>query len=196
MPELESPLEIGGVELPNRLYRAPLLECAGEGPDAADVLADELEPAAAAGAGLVCQGAAPVRESGGRVAPSMTPFADPTFVATLSAVPERIHAHGGRIFAQLDAGGLRSMETWHAAYRRANPDLRQLAVSRPPWPFRAADRLGVLELDARASSRPTKRTTSRRTSGASGVCRTPEVLAERGELVREGAYDGDSGTND
>jgi 2,4-dienoyl-CoA reductase-like NADH-dependent reductase (Old Yellow Enzyme family) len=26
-------------------------------------------------------------------------------------------------------------------------------------------------------------------TGANGVCRTPEVLAERGELEREGAYD-------
>jgi 2,4-dienoyl-CoA reductase-like NADH-dependent reductase (Old Yellow Enzyme family) len=152
VPELESSLDIGGVELPNRLYRAPLLECAGEETDAADLLGAELEPAAAAGAGLVCQGAAPVRESGGRVAPGMTPFADPEFVAGLSSVPDRIHAHGGRIVAQLDTGGLRSMETWHAEYRRANPDLRQLAVSKPPWPFRLADRLGLLDYDARVLS--------------------------------------------
>jgi 2,4-dienoyl-CoA reductase-like NADH-dependent reductase (Old Yellow Enzyme family) len=150
--ELEAPLEIGGVELPNRLYRAPLLECAGEGPDAADVLIDELEPAAAAGAGLVCQGAAPVREEGGRVAPSMTGLADPEFAAGLSTVTDAVHDHGGRIFAQLDSGGLRSMETWHAEYRRANPDLTQQAVSRPPWPLRLADRLGFLELDARVLS--------------------------------------------
>ena len=119
MPELEAPLEIGGVELPNRLYRAPLLECAGEGPDAPEILADELEPAAAAGAGLVCQGAAPVRAEGGRVAPSMTGLADPEVAARLSAVTEAVHDHGGRIFAQLDTGGLRSMETWPGGTRRA-----------------------------------------------------------------------------
>ncbi|UPV76500.1 NADH:flavin oxidoreductase (plasmid) [Halorussus limi] len=152
MSELEAPLEIGGVELPNRLYRAPLLECAGDGPDAPETLVDELEPAAAAGAGLVCQGASPVREAGGRVAPAMTPLADPEFAARLSAVPDAIHDRGGRVFAQLDHGGLRSMETWHVGYRRANPDLNQLAVSRPPWPLRAADRLGFLELDPRVLS--------------------------------------------
>jgi 2,4-dienoyl-CoA reductase-like NADH-dependent reductase (Old Yellow Enzyme family) len=152
VPELEAPLEIGGVELPNRLYRAPLLECAGEGPDAADVLVEELEPAAEAGAGLICQGAAPIREEGGRVAPAMTSVADPEFTASLSPVPEAIHDHGGRIFAQLDTGGLRSMETWHAEYRRGNPGLRQLAVSRPPWPLRAADHLGFLDFDAHVLS--------------------------------------------
>ncbi|WP_115865706.1 oxidoreductase [Halorussus litoreus] len=149
MPELEDPLEIGGVELPNRLYRAPLLECAGEGSDAADRLRSELEPAAESGAGLVFQGAAPVRESGGRVAPSMTGFADDEFVAGLSELTDAVHDHGGRIFVQLDHGGLRSLEAWHAEYRRANPDLRQLAVSRPPWPLRLLDRLGFLHFDAR-----------------------------------------------
>ncbi|WP_435181896.1 NADH:flavin oxidoreductase [Halorussus sp. AFM4] len=152
MPELESPLEIGGVELPNRLYRAPLLECAGEGPDAAETLAAELEPAAAAGAGLVFQGASPVRETGGRVAPSMTSLADPEFAESLSAFTDAVHDHGGRVFVQLDHGGLRSLETWHRGYRRANPDLTQLAVSEPPRPLRLADRLGFLDLDARVLS--------------------------------------------
>ncbi|ERH10247.1 MAG: hypothetical protein J07HX64_02019 [halophilic archaeon J07HX64] len=50
---LTDPVEIGGVTLPNRLYRAPLLECAGNGPGAVDTLVDELEPTAAAGAGLI-----------------------------------------------------------------------------------------------------------------------------------------------
>jgi 2,4-dienoyl-CoA reductase-like NADH-dependent reductase (Old Yellow Enzyme family) len=149
---LEAPLEIGGVELPNRLYRAPLLECAGEGPDAVETLVEELRPAAAAGAGLVCQGAAPVGESGGRVAPSMTGLADPALAARLSTLTDAVHDHGGRIFVQLDHGGLRSMETWHAEYRGANPDLSQIAVSAPPWPLRALDRLGFLDYDARVLS--------------------------------------------
>jgi 2,4-dienoyl-CoA reductase-like NADH-dependent reductase (Old Yellow Enzyme family) len=149
---LEAPLEIGGVELPNRLYRAPLLECAGEGPDAVETLVEELRPAAAAGAGLVCQGAAPVGESGGRVAPSMTGLADPALAARLSTLTDAVHDYGGRIFVQLDHGGLRSMETWHAEYRDANPDLSQIAVSAPPWPLRALDRLGFLDYDARVLS--------------------------------------------
>ena len=39
---LTDPVTIGGVELPNRLYRAPLLECAGNGPDAVETFIDEL----------------------------------------------------------------------------------------------------------------------------------------------------------
>jgi 2,4-dienoyl-CoA reductase-like NADH-dependent reductase (Old Yellow Enzyme family) len=39
------------------------------------------------------------------------------------------------------------METWHAGYRDDHPDLRQLAVSRPPALLRALDRLGFLGYD-------------------------------------------------
>ncbi|WP_254766306.1 NADH:flavin oxidoreductase [Salinilacihabitans rarus] len=147
MATLEDPLDIGGVEVPNRLYRAPLLECAGNGPDAVETLIDDLEPAAESGVGLVCQGATIVRGEGGCAAPGMTRVHDPAFVSRLSRLTDRIHDHGGRIFLQLEHGGLRSMETWHAAYRAANPGLEQLAVSRPPWPLRLLDRLGVLDYD-------------------------------------------------
>ncbi|WP_224269501.1 NADH:flavin oxidoreductase [Haloprofundus salinisoli] len=148
MPRLEDPLELGGLTVPNRLYRAPLLECAGNGDDAVETLVSDLEPAAASGAGLVCQGATVVRGEGGCAAPGMTRVHDPDFVANLSKLTDAIHAHGGTIAIQLEHGGLRSMETWHAGYRRANPDLQQLAVSRPPWPLRLLDTLGFLNYDA------------------------------------------------
>ncbi|KTG10067.1 NADH-dependent flavin oxidoreductase [Haloprofundus marisrubri] len=148
MSRLENPLEIGGLTLSNRLYRAPLLECAGNGDDAVETLVSDLEPAAAAGAGLVCQGATIVRGEGGCAAPGMTRVHDPEFVAELSTLTDAIHAHGSRIAIQLEHGGLRSMETWHAGYRQANPNLQQLAVSRPPWPLRLLDRLGFLSYDA------------------------------------------------
>jgi 2,4-dienoyl-CoA reductase-like NADH-dependent reductase (Old Yellow Enzyme family) len=144
-PRLTDPLDVGGLTLRNRLYRAPLLECAGNGPDAAERLAAELEPAAAAGAGLVCQGATIVRGEGGCAAPGMTRVHDDEFVAGLARVPEACHDHGAAVAVQLEHGGLRAMETWHAGHRRANPDLDQLAVSRPPAPLRALDRLGVLD---------------------------------------------------
>ncbi len=51
MTSLEDPLSIGDCEIPNRLYRAPLLECAGNGPDSVDTLIDDLEPAAESGVG-------------------------------------------------------------------------------------------------------------------------------------------------
>ena len=145
MPTLRDPVEIGGLELRNRLYRAPLLECAGTNEETADRLIWELEPAAAAGAGLIFQGATIVRSEGGCAAPGMTRFADDGFVAGLGDVPDAIHDHGGRIFCQLAHGGLRSMEVWHDAYASDHPDLTQPAVSELPWQFRALDRLGVLD---------------------------------------------------
>ncbi|AHG00650.1 NADH-dependent flavin oxidoreductase [Halostagnicola larsenii XH-48] len=147
MATLEDPIDIGDVTVLNRLYRAPLLECAGNGPDAVDVLIEDLEPAAASGVGLIYQGATVVRSEGGCAAPGMTRVHDPEFVSQLSRLTDRIHEHGSRIFVQLEHGGLRSMESWHADYRAKNPDLEQLAVSRPPRQLRALDRLGLLSFD-------------------------------------------------
>ncbi|MXR51788.1 NADH:flavin oxidoreductase [Halovenus sp. WSH3] len=144
---LTEPIEIGGVELRNRLYRAPLLECAGNGPDAVETYIDELEPAAESGAGLIFQGASIVTESGGCAAPNMTRVHDPAFVDRLSALTDRIHDHGSRIFIQLAHGGLRSMSLWHSEYRTRNPEEGQLAVSEPPVQLRAADRAGLIDLD-------------------------------------------------
>lgn len=144
---LETPLEIGGLELRNRLYRAPLLEHAGD--DApVDRLIEELEPCVEAGAGLVMQGATPIRGAEGRAVPGMTGFDDPDRVASMRRLTDRIESHGGRIFAQLAHGGLRSMEIWHADYRRRHPELRQRVVSTPPIPLRIADRLGLISIDA------------------------------------------------
>lgn len=147
MPTLDDPVEIGGLHLSNRLYRAPLLECAGNGPNAAETLRRELEPAAESGVGLIHQGATIVSESGGCAAPNMTRVHDPNFVADLDVVPEAIESHGGAVFAQLEHGGLRSMETWHAKYRDDHPDLQQAAVSRPPALLRLLDRMGFLDYD-------------------------------------------------
>ncbi|WP_380678870.1 NADH:flavin oxidoreductase [Salinigranum sp. GCM10025319] len=148
MVRLEDPIDVGGLTVPNRLYRAPLLECAGNGDGAVDALVSHLEPAAAAGAGLVCQGATIVRRPGGCAAPNMTYVDDPGFVSRLSRLTDAIHDHGSTIAIQLEHGGLRSMETWHAGYR-ADHDLRQLAVSPPPRLLQLFDRLGFLSYDPR-----------------------------------------------
>jgi 2,4-dienoyl-CoA reductase-like NADH-dependent reductase (Old Yellow Enzyme family) len=152
VPALEDPLSVGDCRLPNRLYRAPLLECAGNGPDAVETLVADLEPAAAAGAGLIFQGATIVTAEGGCAAPGMTRVHDPDFVERLGAVTDAVHDHGARIFLQLEHGGLRSMETWHAEFRREHPDLEQLAVSRPPAALRLLDRAGLLDYDAHVLS--------------------------------------------
>jgi 2,4-dienoyl-CoA reductase-like NADH-dependent reductase (Old Yellow Enzyme family) len=151
-PAVTDPLDVGGYRLPNRLYRAPLLECAGTDAESADRLLDHLEPAAAAGAGLVCQGATIVTPEGGCAAPNMTRVHDESFVASLQRVTDGIHDHGGKIAIQLEDGGLRSMETWHVGYRRDHPHLVQRAVSRPPALLRLLDRVGFLSYDAEVLS--------------------------------------------
>ena len=143
---LTEPAEIGGVDLQNRLYRAPLLECAGNGPGAVDTFIDELEPAAASGVGLIFQGASVVSAEGGCAAPNMTRVHDPAFVDRLSRLTDRIHEHGSRVFIQLAEGGLRSMGLWHREYRKRHPDTPQKAVSDPPWQLELADRAGIIDL--------------------------------------------------
>jgi len=145
---LGDPLDVGRLTFPNRLYRAPLLECAGDDADAGERLADELEPAASSGSGLVFQGATLVRGEGGAVAPNMTRIDTDRKAERLRAVTDAVHDHGGRIVIQLDHGGLRSLETWHREYRDAGADRQQLAVSRVPVHLRAAARTGFLEYDA------------------------------------------------
>jgi 2,4-dienoyl-CoA reductase-like NADH-dependent reductase (Old Yellow Enzyme family) len=145
-PMLDDPVTVGGVSVPNRLYRAPLLECAGNGPDAVETLVAELEPTAASGVGLVFQGASIVTADGGCAAPNMTRVHDPEFVADLSGVTDAVHDHGGKIFLQLAHGGLRSQAVWHAGFHERTPDHSELAVSRPPWQLRALDRFGLLDL--------------------------------------------------
>ena len=146
MTTLTDPVSLGGLSLPNRLYRAPVLECAGNGPDAVETLVRELEPSAQSGVGLVFQGASIVTDRGGCAAPNMTRVHDPSFVADLSRLTDAVHDAGGTIFVQLAHGGLRSMSTWHAEYRERHSDQRQLAVSEPPWQLRALDRAGIVSL--------------------------------------------------
>ncbi|WP_439027945.1 NADH:flavin oxidoreductase [Haloarchaeobius sp. DT45] len=177
MPRLDDPVTIGDCEVPNRLYRAPLLECAGNGEDAVDTLIADLEPAAESGVGLVFQGATIVTESGGCAAPGMTRVHDDEFVSRLSTLTDAIHDHGGKIFVQLEHGGLRSMETWHAGYREEHPGERQLAVSRPPWQLRLLDRLGFLHFD------PQVMTTE-------AVYELAESFGKAGERCVDAGYDG------
>lgn len=147
MPRVTDPFALGNCRIDNRLYRAPLLECAGNGADAVETLISELVPAAEAGAGLIFQGATIVRSTGGCAAPNMTRVADPEFVADLERLTDRIHEHDSKIAIQLEHGGLRSREIWHAGFRDQSAE--QLAVSRPPRPLRWLDRLGVLSLSPR-----------------------------------------------
>lgn len=137
MVHLADPVSIGSVEVRNRFYRAPLLEVAGNRPDAARVLARELAPSAAGGCGLIFQGASLVTAEGGRTAPGLSRVHEREFVLSLAPAVEAVHAHGGKLFMQLGHGALQSMELWHAEYRARHPGLVTRAVSEPPRWFRA-----------------------------------------------------------
>lgn len=137
MPSLPDPLRIGSVEVRNRLYRAPLLEVAGNRPDAARIVQRHLEPSAAGGCGLVFQGACLVTAEGGRTAPGLSRFHDRDFVLSLAPAVKAVQAHGTKLFVQLGHGALQCMEAWHVAYRAAHPGLATYAISTPPWWFRA-----------------------------------------------------------
>jgi 2,4-dienoyl-CoA reductase-like NADH-dependent reductase (Old Yellow Enzyme family) len=147
MPRLEDPIDINGVTLGNRLYRAPVLECAGNGPDAPDIYKRELVPSAESGVGLICQGSCLVTETTGKSAPGLTRVHDPDFVETLEPVTDAIHEAGSKVFMQIGHGGIECLETWHRGYAREHPDMHQLAVSELPGPAKWMDRLGLLNFD-------------------------------------------------
>ena len=148
MVDLASPGTLGGVEVKNRLYRAPVLEVAGNRPDAARILQRELEPGAAAGVGLVFQGACLVTPRGGRSAPGLSRVHDRDFVLSLKPAVDAVKAHGARILVQLGHGGLQTMELWHKDYKARHPDVETLAVSEPPWWFRTLGRTPFLDLSS------------------------------------------------
>lgn len=147
MPALTEPIRIGCVESRNRLYRAPLLEVAGNRPDAARILRRHLEPSAAGGCGLVFQGACLVTPEGGRTAPGLSRVHERPFVLSLRPAVEAVHAHGSLLFLQLGHGALQCMEAWHAEYRAGHPGLVTHAVSAPPRWFRALLAARVLRIE-------------------------------------------------
>ena len=71
MTTLDSPLRIGTMSVRNRVYRAPVLEGAGDGPDAAERYAKAFVPNARHGVGLIIQGSSCLYEEG-RTSPGMT----------------------------------------------------------------------------------------------------------------------------
>ncbi|HVM44393.1 MAG TPA: hypothetical protein VM582_00555, partial [Candidatus Thermoplasmatota archaeon] len=146
VPRLDDPVRLGAREARNRLYRAPVLEVAPQGPGAARALARELEPSAAAGCGLVFQGACLVTPRGGRSAPGLLRVHDRAFVLSLRPAVEEVKRHGALLLMQLGFGGLQTMELWHQEYRDTHPGLETLAVSEPPWWFKAVGATPVLDL--------------------------------------------------
>lgn len=115
LARLRSPITIGGHTIRNRLYRAPVLEGAGDGEDAAATYAKHFVENARHGVGLIVQGASCIHAEG-RTSPGMTRFDTAERVARMRPMVDAVHAEGASIFVQLGHGGIFSMEVWHEPY--------------------------------------------------------------------------------
>ena len=113
---LHSELRIGGTTtVRNRLYRAPVLEGAGDGPECAARYAKAFVPNAEAGVGLIIQGSACIYPEG-RTSPGMTRVDTRERVMRLAPMVDEVHAAGAAIWLQAGHGGLYAMEGWHEPY--------------------------------------------------------------------------------
>jgi 2,4-dienoyl-CoA reductase-like NADH-dependent reductase (Old Yellow Enzyme family) len=128
---LRTPLRIGGVTVRNRLYRAPVLEGAGDGDDAGETYARHFVENARHGVGLIIQGSSCIFPEG-RTSPGMTCVDTREKVLRLAPMVREVQAAGAAIFLQVGHGGLYAMEAWHEPYasRRREP---LLAASPVPW---------------------------------------------------------------
>ena len=139
MSVLRTPLRIGGTTVVrNRLYRAPVLEGAGDGPDAPDAYAKAFVENARHGVGLVVQGNSCLFEEG-RTSPGMTLVHTRERMLRLAPMVSAVHEAGASIWIQVGHGGLYAMEAWHEPYasQRREP---LLAPSPVPLVLRAAFR--------------------------------------------------------
>lgn len=106
-PHLLSPGRIGSLELRNRILVTAMGVSLSE-PDGTvgERLIAYHEAQAKGGAGLIISGVAGVAWPIGAVQPNQTAISDDRFLPGLTALVERVHAHGAKIAAQLHHGGL------------------------------------------------------------------------------------------
>ncbi|HUC37494.1 MAG TPA: hypothetical protein VMR97_10260 [Acidimicrobiales bacterium] len=128
---LHKPIRIGGATVRNRLYRAPVLEGAGDGPDAVEVYARHFVENARHGVGLIIQGSSCILAEG-RTSPGMTCVDTREKMLRLASMVDQVHGAGANIFLQLGHGGIYAMEAWHEPYAGARRS-PILAVSPLPW---------------------------------------------------------------
>ena len=128
---VDSPLSIGTMTVRNRLYRAPVLEGAGDGDDAAEAYARHFLPNAESGVGLIIQGSSCIYPEG-RTSPGMSCVDTRDKVLRMKPMVDAVHRAGAAIILQVGHGGLFAMEAWHEPYasQRSGP---LLAASRVPW---------------------------------------------------------------
>ncbi|RNJ63582.1 MAG: FAD-binding protein [Porphyrobacter sp. IPPAS B-1204] len=106
-PHLLSPGRIGSLDLRNRILVTAMGVSLSE-PDGTvgERLIAYHEAQAKGGAGLIISGVAGVAWPTGAVQPNQTAISDDRFLPGLTALVERVHAHGAKIAAQLHHGGL------------------------------------------------------------------------------------------
>lgn len=145
---LHQPIRIGGATVRNRLYRAPVLEGAGDGPEAGEVYARHFVENARHGVGLVIQGSSCISPEG-RTSPGMTCVDTREKVLRLAPMVTRVHDAGASIFLQLGHGGIYAMEAWHEPYAgaRRGPILAASAVPRMMRPLLRGVPVHVLTTD-------------------------------------------------
>jgi 2,4-dienoyl-CoA reductase-like NADH-dependent reductase (Old Yellow Enzyme family) len=105
---LASPLRVGAATIRNRVYRAPVLEGAGSGPDAAETYAKAFVPNAEHGVGLIIQGSACLYEEG-RTSPGMTLVHTRERMLAMADMVRAVHDAGAAIFLQVGHGGVYAM---------------------------------------------------------------------------------------
>src|SRR3954447_14914475 len=103
MAGLGEPLQIGSATVRNRLYRAPVLEGAGSGPDAAEIYAKAFVENARAGVALVIQGNSCFAEEG-RTSPGMTLVNTRERMLALAPMVDAVHREGASIWLQIGHG--------------------------------------------------------------------------------------------
>jgi 2,4-dienoyl-CoA reductase-like NADH-dependent reductase (Old Yellow Enzyme family) len=119
---LDAPIAIGGTTtVRNRLYRAPVLEGAGDGDDAAAVYAKAFVENARHGVGLVIQGNSCISAEG-RSSPGMTRVHTRDRMLRLAPMVEQVHAAGAAIWIQIGHAGVFAMEAWHEPYASERTD--------------------------------------------------------------------------
>ena len=145
---LNTPLRIGGLTIRNRLYRAPVLEGAGDGDDAPDRYARHFVTNARHGVGMIIQGSSCVFEEG-RTSPGMTCVDTRAKTLRLAPMVDAVHREGAAIILQIGHGGLFAMEAWHEPYAsaRRGPLLASSPVPKLLWPAFRGVPIHVLTTD-------------------------------------------------
>ncbi|HEX3706151.1 MAG TPA: hypothetical protein VHV76_05925 [Mycobacteriales bacterium] len=128
---LLTPLQIGGATIRNRLYRAPVLEGAGDGDDAAATYQRHFVKNAEHGVGLIIQGSSCIWAEG-RSSPGMTCVDTRDKVMRFAPMVAAVHAAGAAMFLQLGHAGIYAIEAWHEPYASAREG-PILAASPLPW---------------------------------------------------------------